>query len=122
MPFSDTRLTENDKKTLRKNRSNRGLFVVISGPQFGETFIVDKSQMIAGRSKGCSIIIDDAEVSKQHCIVYNDENAFFIEDMESVNKTYINKKHVKKRSRIHSGDRLILGNTVLKFLKEEIVE
>ena len=100
--------------------SNRGVLVVLSSNFLGASYIIDKKNVLIGRNDNCDIIINDPMISKKHCeISHDDEGKFYIEDMESKNSTFINGKTIKKKTHLIYGDRIILGNTILRFYLEE---
>ncbi len=120
----DTVLTPKKQKTRSTVLlKDKGLLVILSNNFFGETFIIDKHDITIGRNKSCEIIIEDPLISNQHCRIYADkDNRFFITDLESSNLTYLNKKTLKKDTQLHYGDRIVIGNTVLRFFLEEETE
>ena len=102
---------------------NRGLLVVVSENFFGKCFVIRESMTIVGRRAKCDIPLGDPLVSKVHCVVTADnEGNFFIEDLDSKNSTFLNKKPVKKKTPVLYGDRIVVGNTIMRFFLEERVE
>jgi pSer/pThr/pTyr-binding forkhead associated (FHA) protein len=102
---------------------NRGLLVVVSENFFGRCFVIRESMTIVGRRAKCDIQIGDPLVSKVHCVITADnEGNFFIEDLDSKNSTFLNKKPVKKKIPVLYGDRIVIGNTIMRFFLEERVE
>ena len=100
--------------------TNRGVLVILSSNSFGKSFIINRMCTIIGRSYDCEIIIDDPLVSKRHCqILLEEDNKFYIEDIGSKNSTYLNEKKVKKKEHIIYGDRIVIGNTIMRFYLEE---
>lgn len=121
---------EGDNNTIIMNKksktrptstlSNRGVLLILSSNHLGHSFVIDQPKTIIGRSKICDIKIDDPQVSKEHCAIIIDENGKFnIEDLNSTNSTYLNEKALKKKTHIIYGDRIIIGNTILRFYLEE---
>lgn len=100
--------------------SNRGLLVILSSNYFGKSFIIDKTINIIGRQPDCDVTIKDPLISKNHCrIIFDKDNRFYIEDLGSKNSTFINEKELKKRMHIIYGDRIVIGNTIMRFYLEE---
>lgn len=126
MSNNDTITTEiNSKKKMGISSllSNRGVLIVFSSNFFGNTYVIDSINQIVGRSSKCDIIISDKLISKEHCRVLIDENSkFFIEDLGSTNKTFVNGKELKKKVQLNYGDRIVLGETILRFFIEEKLE
>jgi pSer/pThr/pTyr-binding forkhead associated (FHA) protein len=98
----------------------RGVLVVLSKNFFGKSFVLNKFFSIIGRNRGCDIVIRDPKISKRHCAIsVGEDGKFFIEDLGSTNKTVVNRKVVKKKRQIFYGDRIVLGDTILRFFLEE---
>jgi len=119
---TDETLIKEDKRKVRSSGYliKKGVLLALSDNLFGRSFIIDRDCMTIGRSENCDILIEDPLVSKRHCMIcVDDEENFFLEDLGSKNSTYINKKRIKKRTRILYGDRIALGNTILRFFLEE---
>jgi len=103
--------------------SDKALLVVLSSNQLGKTFIIDKRVVLAGRALDCDIVLDDPMISKVHCkIFFDDDEKFYIEDVGSTNATFLNGKELKKKTHLIYGDRIILGNTILRFFLEEKID
>jgi pSer/pThr/pTyr-binding forkhead associated (FHA) protein len=98
----------------------KGLLVVMSRDAFGASFVIDRASIVLGRQKDCEFVIDDPLLSRHHCLIAVDKNGdFFIEDLNSTNATMLNSRQLKKKTRLTYGDRIVLGNTILRFYLEE---
>jgi sigma-B regulation protein RsbU (phosphoserine phosphatase) len=67
-----------------------------------------------GRSVECGCIIDDAAASRRHVRIVALGDRFEWEDLQSMNGTQLNGQR-KKHGVLHDGDRLQIGETVLRF-------
>jgi serine phosphatase RsbU (regulator of sigma subunit)/pSer/pThr/pTyr-binding forkhead associated (FHA) protein len=54
-------------------------------PLEGETFLI-------GRDPGCSIVLEDGKVSRRHCRIVRMDGQYFLEDLSSRNKTYLDRQ------------------------------
>jgi pSer/pThr/pTyr-binding forkhead associated (FHA) protein len=126
---------ERSKENTRMNQDRRklksagillrkkGLLVVLSPNFLGLTSVIDKPSTVIGRQDECDLKIDDPLLSRKHCAVTMDENShFYLEDLSSTNATFLNSKALKKKTQLGYGDRIVVGNTVLRFYFEEEVE
>jgi hypothetical protein len=101
----------------------RGVLVVVSRDGFGSSFVVKKPEMVIGRRGGCDVRIEDELLSRQHCRITVDEKGnFYIEDLSSTNATWLNAEKLKEKSALRYGDRILIGNTILRFFLEEAAE
>ena len=93
----------------------------------GERCALNESQIGIGRAPDNEIALNDESVSIYHAHIVTetsdqDENKveYYIEDLGSTNKTYVNNK-VVQHSLLKNGDVIRVGNTRLKFSTAEYV-
>lgn len=70
-----------------------------------------------GRGEGNNIVISDPEVSRKHSVLYWEDNSFVIEDLDSRNGTFVNRRQVKKE-RLEDGDKIKVGNRTFTVMIE----
>lgn len=91
----------------------------------GEPILIEaKNRMVIGRYTGSGNIIPDINltvfqggmqgVSRQHAIVWYLDDAYFLEDLNSTNGTWVNEIRLEphERHELHSGDLIRLGQMV----------
>jgi two-component system, cell cycle response regulator len=99
---------------------DRAVLVVLSPEQIGTTVLLDNPETIIGRSGGCDLVLDDPRVSGEHSLITaSREDGFMIDDLDSTNGTYVNNRRIKKREVLSYGDRIVIGDTILRFFLEE---
>ena len=120
-PADATQVSETPRKfSYSAPLGKKALLVILSHDAFGTCFVIDQPGIVLGRQKDCEFAIDDPLLSRRHCLVTVDgKGDFFIEDLNSTNATLLNSRKVKKRSRLQYGDRIVVGNTILRFFLEE---
>jgi pSer/pThr/pTyr-binding forkhead associated (FHA) protein len=98
----------------------RGLLVILSPDGFGTTFVIDRPALVLGRQTECDCVIDDPLLSRRPCRVSIDEKGgFWLEDLGSKNSTFLNSRKLQEKRRLQYGDRIMIGNTILRFYLEE---
>jgi hypothetical protein len=70
-----------------------------------------------GRAVDCAIRTDDAMVSRKHSMVQLEAGRYWIEDLGSSNKTYVNDVPVKKQALAHN-DVVRCGSLWLRFVED----
>lgn len=101
----------------------KALLVVVSSGFFGKTCIIDKPIIVAGRDEDSDFYINDPQISRTHfAIKEKEKGVFYIEDLASTNNTFVNSKKLNKPLRLHFGDRIVAGATILRFYLEEEIE
>ena len=71
-----------------------------------------------GRGEGNNIVISDPEVSRKHAVIYYHDGGFIIEDLDSRNGTFLNRRKITKE-RIEDGDKIKVGNRVFTVMVEK---
>ncbi len=101
----------------------KGVLLILSENFLGKSYIIDKKVTLIGRDETCDLILNDPLISKKHCrITLTDEGHYHIEDLDSTNSTFLNGKLLKKPGHISYGDRIIIGDTILRFFHQEKFE
>lgn len=68
-----------------------------------------------GRGQENDIVIDDAYVSHHHAVISQVNNLYIIEDLSSVNHTYLNDKMLTQKTALQNGDIIKIGFVTFKF-------
>ncbi|MGO9021575.1 MAG: adenylate/guanylate cyclase domain-containing protein [Syntrophobacteraceae bacterium] len=69
-----------------------------------------------GRSPDNQVQLSDPLVSKQHCLIFADQNDnYSIKDLGSRNGTFVNKKRIQGDVSLQNGDEISLGTTSCMF-------
>ena len=80
-----------------------------------ETYPLEKAQTTIGRSPDCDIFLDDVTVSRRHAVVGRGDAGFTIEDLGSLNGTFLNRSRIE-RGGLDNGDEVQIGKYRLIFL------
>ena len=82
-------------------------------------FQFDDGPVYIGRQMGSQVFLPDRAVSRQHAVMYKSEtNQWVIEDLDSANKTILNKNAIHK-SEFKDGDTIEIGIFTLKVHIED---
>ena len=92
--------------------------LVVAGPMEGTSFVLSEEEATVGRDLTAQICLADLSVSRRHCLIRKEAQAFRLEDLGSLNQTSVNGLPVKDHD-LKSGDRIRLGNSQLIFLLDE---
>ncbi|MBI4612175.1 MAG: FHA domain-containing protein [Planctomycetes bacterium] len=69
----------------------------------GKHFRVFKNPTIIGRHRSCEICFPIVEVSRRHCAISEENDTYYIEDLKSVNGTFLNEEAISGRRRLEDG-------------------
>ena len=76
------------------------------------------SEMIIGRAATASVVIADARVSRQHARLVWRDDRWWVEDLGARNRTLLNGAPVRQPEPLREGDRLEVGDAVLRLVTE----
>jgi pSer/pThr/pTyr-binding forkhead associated (FHA) protein len=76
---------------------------------------LQRDQTTIGRSPDCDIFLDDVTVSRRHAAVGRGDAGFTIEDLGSLNGTFLNRSRIE-RGDLENGDEVQIGKYRLIFL------
>ena len=91
------------------------LVVRSGGGRAGETFHPEGERTTIGRSPECEIFLDDVTVSRKHAVLTHRDAGFYIEDLGSLNGTFLNRRRIES-GQLSDGDELQIGKYRLTFL------
>jgi pSer/pThr/pTyr-binding forkhead associated (FHA) protein len=80
---------------------------------------MQKKLMTIGRKSDNDIFIDNQAVSGHHAVIKTEGDALFIEDLSSLNGTYLNSQKVSKGQLFH-GDVILIGVHTLEVISDKI--
>ncbi len=101
--------------TSESRPANVPSLVVIRGERLGNRIDLSAGAVVIGRGNDCDFRIGERSVSRAHCRVFKREDGYWIEDLGSTNRSFVNDEEVRLQ-RLIDGDQLRVGKTVLKFL------
>jgi hypothetical protein len=104
-------------EAFERHGANAVLLVRSGGGREGETIGMDVDVVTIGRSPHSDLFLDDVTVSRHHARVLRDEGGFWVEDLNSLNGTYVNRKRIEQQ-RLFDGDELQIGKFKLAFLEQ----
>ena len=87
---------------------------IIEGPSSGRQIPISGTIEL-GREPGLDVSLDDSQVSRRHARVTGTEGRILIEDLGSLNGTYVNDQVVQGAQDLRDGDRVRIGLTVLEL-------
>jgi len=78
---------------------------------------LDKPAFTLGRKPDNDIVLDNPAVSGHHCKFYESGGTWFVDDLNSTNGTYVNRRRVE-RQLLTDGDELQIGKYKLTFITQ----
>jgi diguanylate cyclase (GGDEF)-like protein len=101
------------------------VLVVMRGAQVGRRYLLNENALVLGRraERADLMVPGDAQVSSVHCRIERGAtpNAWQLVDLASTNGTFVNGARITTLA-LQDGDRIHLGETVLKFTFHDEIE
>lgn len=108
-------------------RDRHAALIVLKGDELGRDFRLRRKPMIIGRSPEAEICLPDQGASRRHARVDfegtddGDEPVYTLTDLDSTNHTFVNSERVESTT-LRDGDKVRIGDTVLKFVVMDSLE
>ena len=94
------------------------LVVRSGGGRAGEYFSPQGDRTTIGRSPDNDIFLDDVTVSRKHAVLVESGGEIRIEDLGSLNGTFVNRRRIDSAIRLESGDEVQIGKYRLSFISK----
>lgn len=88
------------------------ILIVEKGPDAGERWSFEQTEIIIGRSRMCDVVLHDPRVSRQHTRVHRRGGRWVVEDLGSANGTWVNRQRLDGPYTLQPGDQLGIGHTI----------
>jgi hypothetical protein len=92
------------------------LVIRSGGNRVGESFPLEGDRMTVGRRPDSDVFLDDVTVSRDHALVVKRGGDFHLDDLGSLNGTYVNRRRIESH-KLADGDELQIGKYKLTFLQ-----
>ena len=94
---------------------------VIDGPFKGHLFRLSVPRVVVGR-QNCDVVIEDPEISRQHCVVEVAGNRATLTDLNTTNGTFVEGQRIKSHELHHLSEFRIGTSTLMYTLTEATKE
>ena len=111
-------LADADKSAIEavlNGAPDKAMVIVHRGANKGSRYLISEERTSIGRSPESEIFLDDVTVSRSHAVIERNGSAFALNDLGSLNGTYINNQSLKT-SPLTSGDEIQIGKFHLIFI------
>ena len=99
--------------------TKRPVLVILQGHTIGQTVQLDKDETVIGRGSQADVILRDEIASRQHAqvlrIFAGECVEYYVNDLGSTNGTYLNGSRISSQQLLEDGDKIKVGNHLLKF-------
>lgn len=89
---------------------------VLRGPAAGEVWVLDGSVIDIGRAADSQLFLDDVTVSRRHAVLRRVDGRWLIEDVGSLNGTYVDHVQIESETPLRTGCELQVGKFKFRFV------
>lgn len=93
---------------------------IVRGESPGKRIALSGDKLVIGRSPDCGLVIPLNAVSREHAQLVRINNQWYVKDLKSRNKTFVNDAEVNPDIpvRLRNGDKLTICDNVFEFTEE----
>jgi len=102
-------LTDQEREEAKTLAAGNALLVVNRGPGDSSRFLIDNDITNVGRHPEFDIFLDDITVSRHHAKFVRSAGKLYLEDLGSLNGTYVNRTLLDGRTVLREGDEIQIG-------------
>jgi hypothetical protein len=97
---------------MSDNPSDRPVLIVHQPGKLDVHWTIEKDEVFLGRGDDCDLVIPEREVSRRHVRIYREGEAYFLEDLESRNGTWVNDEQLQGTRALRNEDRIRLAKSI----------
>jgi predicted component of type VI protein secretion system len=83
--------------------------LIVKTPKNRRVLTLNRAVAIVGRKKGCSVRVPVSDVSRRHCRIVQQDGFVVIEDLRSLNGTFVNGERIAGARVVRPGDAVEVG-------------
>ena len=102
-------LTDQERAAAHSLAPGNALLIVNRGPGDSNRFLIDADITNVGRHPESDIFLDDITVSRHHAKFVRGGGKLYLEDLGSLNGTYVNRTLLDGRTVLREGDEIQIG-------------
>jgi pSer/pThr/pTyr-binding forkhead associated (FHA) protein len=97
-------------------KAGAALVVRSGGGRAGESFTIEGDRASIGRTPDATVFLDDVTVSRNHALIVRRRDGLYIDDLGSLNGTYVNRRRIESHQ-LADGDEIQIGKFKLGYLE-----
>ena len=98
-------------------QAGAALVIRAGGGRAGESFTLDDDKVSIGRTPEAGVFLDDVTVSRNHALLVRRRDGLYIDDLGSLNGTYVNRRRIESHALV-DGDEIQIGKYKLGYLEK----
>ncbi|HEX3697555.1 MAG TPA: sigma 54-dependent Fis family transcriptional regulator [Polyangia bacterium] len=99
-------------------QAGRGRFLVVKGPDRGESIRLGEESMTLGSGAGSDVLLSDPTVSRRHLVAEPQGQSLVVRDLGSTNGSFVQGSRFQELT-LGFGAEVTIGQTTLKYVPDE---
>ncbi len=104
-----------------RTATGKAVLLVLAGARLGQRAVLDVKPVVLGRGSASDMVLASESVSRRHAVVEWVVDRHYIVDLGSTNGLAVNDKRGPRHA-LKDGDRIALGDVVMKYLSSSNLE
>jgi S-DNA-T family DNA segregation ATPase FtsK/SpoIIIE len=88
-------------------------------PESTHEILVNKEEFLIGRGRDCDLQINEAEISRHHCMLRGRDEQYSLLDLGSSNGTFLNGHRLLSQATLQEGDEVRVGKHTFRITLDE---
>jgi pSer/pThr/pTyr-binding forkhead associated (FHA) protein len=97
-------------------KAGAALVIRSGGGRAGESFTLEDDKISIGRTPDAGVFLDDVTVSRNHALLVKRRDGLYIDDLGSLNGTYVNRRRIESHQ-LQDADEIQIGKYKLSYLE-----
>ncbi len=98
---------------MAESNKERPILIIHDDKVKDQQWILAQDDEVIGRGDECDIVLPERQISRQHIRIFKQDDAYYIEDLESKNGTWVNGQQLKGTRHLYDGDKIQLAMAVI---------
>ncbi|HEV2973087.1 MAG TPA: ATP-binding protein [Pirellulales bacterium] len=88
---------------------------ILKGSNAGDCYNLSADRVVLGREPQCDIVLPRTTISRRHAQIARDAEGFFIEDLDSLNGTFVDSSRIAGPQRLRGGEHIQIDEFLMSF-------
>src|SRR5436305_6321186 len=93
----------------------RATLKILKGPRAGECLSLTGETTVLGREAVCDIVLPRSTISRRHARIVRDDDGFYIQDLNSLNRTFVGSRKIDGHCRLQGGEHIQIDDFLMSF-------
>src|ERR1700757_1361932 len=88
---------------------------ILNGSRAGDCYTLASDKTVLGRDAECDIVLPRTTISRRHAQIVHDADGYYVEDLDSLNGTYVDGTRIIEPTRLRGGEHVQIDEFLMSF-------